>query len=46
MYYPRKGSMPTEVLVHWARQKVAGDPVLLIDLTVSSSFTKLMMTEG
>lgn len=38
--------MPAEVLVHWARQKVAGDPVLLIDLTVSSSFTKPMMTEG
>lgn len=46
MYYPKKGSMPTEVLVHWARWKVAGDPVLLIDLTVSSSFTKPRMTEG
>lgn len=34
------------MLVHSARQKVAGDPVLLINLTVSSSFTKPKMTEG
>lgn len=37
--------MQTEVLEHWARQEVAGDLVLLIDLTASSSFTESEMIE-
>lgn len=41
---PRKGSMPTEMFLHWAKQKVEDDLVLLVDITVSSSYAKPKMT--
>lgn len=39
-----KGSMPTEMFLHWAKWKVEDDLVLLVDITASSSYTKFKMT--